>query len=98
MPLGIEGIVADIRDGPYRTERLFLFERGTKTPDTGVAVHVEGTGAVGCGVSVGEDQNWWGTELGEDLACDNLYGRRKVVLNPHPEKGGEMAYPLGQIG
>ena len=98
MPLRIEGSDADISNGSHRAVRFFLFERGTKTVDAGVAVHVEGAGAVGYGVPVREDQNWWGSELGEDLAYDNFHSRRKVVLNPLPEKVGERAYPLGQVG
>ena len=61
MPLGIEGSAADISNGPYRAVRLFLFERGTKTVDAGVTVHVEGAGAVGYSVPVREDQNRRGT-------------------------------------
>ena len=105
----IEGSAADISNGPYRAVRLFLFECGravrlflfecgTKTINTGVAVHAEGAGAVGYGVPVREDHNWWGGELGEDLANDNFQSRRKIVLRALPEKGVERTYPLGQVG
>ena len=49
MPHEIEGSAGDIRNGSYRAVRLFLSERGTKTVDTGVAVYMEGAGAVGYG-------------------------------------------------
>ena len=54
--------------------------------------------AVGYGVPVREGQNRWGSELGEDLADDNFHSRRKHVLNPLPEKGGERADPFAQVG
>ena len=68
------------------------------TVDTGVAVHVEGAGAVGYGVPVRTDQTRWASELGEDLAYNIYHSRRKDVLNPLPEKGGERASPFGQVG
>ena len=54
VPLGI--IAADIWNGPSRTVRLSLFERGIKTVDTGVAVHVKGAGVVSYGAPVREGQ------------------------------------------
>ena len=82
VPLGIEGSAADISHGPYPGVRLLLFEHGTKTVDAGVAEHVEGAGAVGYGVPVMEDQNRWGSELGEDLADDNIIAGVKTYLTP----------------
>ena len=98
VPLGIEGRAPDTSNESYRAVRLFLFKRGPKTVGAGVAVHVEGAGAVGYGVPAREDQNRWGSELGQDLANDKFHSQRKDVLNPLPEKGGERAYPFGQVG
>ena len=33
-----------------------------------------------------------------DLADDNFQSRRKDALDPLQEKGGERAYPFGQVG
>ena len=98
MPLGIERSAADTSNGPYRAVRLFLVGRGTKPVDAGVAVHVEGAGAVGYGVPVREDHNRWGSDIGEDLADENSRSRRKDVLNTLPEKGGERADHFRQVG
>ena len=51
--------------------------------------YVEGAGAVGHGVPVGEDQNWWNGKLGENFAHDNLHGWRELNPDSLPEKGGE---------
>ena len=75
MPLGIEGSAADISNGTYRADRLFLFERGTKTVDTGVAVH-------GYSVPLREDQSWWGSEIGNDLANKTSMAGVKSYLTP----------------
>ena len=56
VPLGIEGSPADVCDGPHCAVRLLLFESSTKTVDARVAIHVEGAGAVGYGVTVGETE------------------------------------------
>ena len=66
-----------------------------KNVDARVSVHVEGAGAVGCGVPVGEDQNWWSGKLDENFAHDHLHGGRK--LDSLPEEGGDRADPLGQF-
>ena len=65
MPLGIERSAACISNGPYRAVQLFSFERGTKTVDAGVTVHVKGAGAVGYSVPVREDQKWRSSEVVE---------------------------------
>ena len=46
----------------------------------------------------GRAQNWWGSELGEDLANDIVRGRRKDARSPLSEKGGERADPFRQVG
>ena len=72
-----------------------------QTVGTDIAVDVGGAGAVNCCVPVREDLNGWGGELGElgkNLAYANLHSRRKVVLDPLPEKGAGRANPLGQVG
>ena len=96
--LEIEGSPADIITGQYRAVRSFLFERGTKPADEGVAVYMEGAGAVGYSVRVQEDQNWWSIELGKDLASDNIDGRQRDVLHILPEKGGKKVDLFRQVG
>ena len=56
------------------------------------AVHVEGAGAVGDDIPVGEDRNGRSGELGENLARDRFFhGRRERKLDVLPEKGGDPA-------
>ena len=94
MPLRIEGSAAALSNGPYRAVRPFFFERSTKPIDADVVVHVARAGAVGYGVPVREDRNWWGSE---GLAYDTFQSRRRVVLNPLSEESSERAYLLGQV-
>ena len=58
---------------------------------------MEGAGAVGHGVPVGEDKNWWSGKLGENFTHGNLHGERKLKLDSFPEEGGDRADPLGQV-
>lgn len=71
--------MVDKRDGSRAVVRLFLFlfERTTKTASVGVAVHMEQAGAVGDGVSVGEDDDELSGMFGEDVAHDLFHGGRK---------------------
>ena len=85
VPLEIEGNAADVIDGPHGAVRLLLFKRSTKTVDARVAVRVEGAGAVGHGVPVRKDQNWWSGKLGENFAHDKLHGGRELKLDSLPE-------------
>ena len=68
-----------------------------KTIDARVTVHVEGAGAVGHGVLIGEDQNGWSSKLGENVTHDYFHGRRELKLDSLPEDGGDWADPLGQV-
>ena len=97
-PLGFEGIVAGIRNGLFRAARLFLFARDTKTVDATVTVPVEEAGAVGYSVLVRKDQNWHGSELGEDRVNDNFHGRHKDELHTLSDTGGRRADPIKQNG
>lgn len=57
----------------------------TKTVDTGVTVHVTGTGAVGDSFTVGNDQTGCSGEFSKKFAHDGLHRRREDDLNLRPE-------------
>ena len=77
--------------------RLLLLERSTNVVDARVAIYVKGAGAVGYGVSVREDQDWWSGQLSENFAHDNLHGGGKLKLVSLRGEGGNRADPFGQI-
>ena len=58
----------------------------------------KGREPIGYGVPVGEDQNGWSGEFGENLVYGDLHSQGKCVLHALPEEGDDGMYPMGTSG
>ena len=67
---------------------MLLFKRNTQTVDGRVAVHLKGAGAVGDGVPVGKDQNWWSGKL--VVISGTIISMAGVDTNGAPFLSGEV--------
>ena len=93
----LDGSAADQHNGVNGVVALLLFEGGTETVHTGIAVEEGKAGVVGNDVPVGVDEDRGREQLGEKFPHNGFHSRNKDDLDALFEKGGDGPYPLLHI-
>ena len=94
MKFRLDGSAVDEHNGVNGVVTLLLFEGGTETVHTGIAVEEKRAGVVDDGVPVGVDEDRERGQLGEQFPHNGFHGRSKDEIDALFEKGCAGPYPL----